>query len=352
MENQRHHQAIEGRKLEIAFANHSTFKGDISIAGLPDFQESFFDLVVNELITDKGEIETIPDYPFNRGKKMELPVELSKLGKVHFSGKFTGFLNDFVAYGNANTAIGYVSSDINLKIDSVADKSSFSGHLSATSFDVGTLIDNKALLGKTTFKSNVSGRGFAFDKLKAQMEGEISSLELNGYNYKNIIVNGQFAKRLFNGSLKVEEENLGLDFKGTIDLSHKIPVYDFTTEIKNAYLAKLKLIKRDTTAVLSTKADIRITGKDFDDLTGYIKIKGTRYIEYNDTIKVDSISFVSYSEGSQKISNLRSDIIDLDSKGTFKRTTMASDIGELFSTYIPTLAATKSTNKNNLAITF
>lgn len=343
---------LRGRKLEIAFADHSYFKGDISIAGLPNFEESFFDLVVEELVTDKNEIESIPSFPFTEGKRIALPSNLVTLGRVKISGKFTGFLNDFVAYGNASTALGYISSDINLKLDSVVDRSTYSGHLSALGFDVGVFTKNQNILGKTSFKAELSGRGFSLNAIKAQMDGTISSLDLNGYTYKNIDVDGQLSKKLFSGALNIAEENLGLDFKGTIDLSGKIPVYDFTTNITDAYLTKLNLINRDSTAKLTTSADIRMSGRDIDEMTGYIRIGKTEYREINDTITLDSISFTAYSEGDKKRSQFRSDIIDFDMFGTYKRSLLYSDISELIATFIPIIPVIKSSHQYNLDINY
>nr|HMT28684.1 translocation/assembly module TamB domain-containing protein [Bacteroidia bacterium] len=343
---------LRGRNLNIEFADHSRFKGDISIAGLPDFEESFFDLVVDELITDKKEIESIPEYPFTNGTRMKLPENLTTLGKINFTGKFTGFLNDFVAYGNMNTAIGFISSDLNLKIDSLIDRSTYSGHLSASNFDIGTFVNNTNLFGKTSFTSNISGIGFSLEKLKAKMQGDINLLEVNGYEYKNIIVDGQISKRLFNGSLVVNEENLGLDFKGTIDLSKKVPEYDFTAIIKDAYLAKLNLINRDTTSKLSTTVDISVSGKDIDELTGYIDLENTEYIEINDTISIDTISYTSYTEGSKKIAQLKSDIVDFNMKGTYRRTLLYKEINELLAAYIPILPVNKTSTVEFLDINY
>ncbi len=343
---------LRGRKMEIAFANHSHFKGDISIAGLPNFEESFFDLVVEELVTDKTEIESIPSFPFTLGKRISLPPNLITLGKVKISGKFTGFLNDFVAYGNASTAIGYISSDINLKIDSVVDRSSYSGHLSAIGFDVGVFTKSQNLLGKTSFKAELSGSGFSLNAIKAKMDGNISSLDFNGYTYNNIDVDGQLSKKLFNGALTIAEENLNLDFKGTIDLSGKIPIYDFTTKITDAYLTKLNLINRDSTAKLTTEADIRVTGRDIDELTGYIRLGKTEYREFNDTITLDSISFNAFVEGDRKRSKFRSDILDFDMFGTYKRSLLYSDIRELVAVFIPTIPVIKSTHPDILDINY
>ncbi len=343
---------IRGRDLDIRFCDHSRFRGDISIAGLPDFEESYFDLVIDELVTDKKEIESIRAYPFNQEAYTDLPEELAQLGKIRFSGKFTGFLNDFVAYGNASTALGYLSSDINLKLDPKPEKSAYSGHLSTSMFDIGTLTGNTEFLGKVAFKSDVKGSGLTIEKVNAKMNGVVEYIDLYGYTYRNIQLDATMAKKLFSGSLSVSEENLGLEFKGTIDLTHSIPVYDFVTDIPYARLSKLKLINRDTTALFATTAAINLKGKDLDEMTGYIRLGPTSYTEFNKNVLIDSLNFVSMATGSTKNASVRSDIFDFDLSGTYRRSTAIREMQHLLSEYLPLLKQTKKLPDDNMNMTF
>ncbi|MBL0070505.1 MAG: hypothetical protein IPP34_01055 [Bacteroidetes bacterium] len=48
------------------------------------------------------------------------------------------------------------------------------------------LSNNSKILGKTTFKTQVSGYGFSLTKANAKMDGNITSLFLNGYDYKTL----------------------------------------------------------------------------------------------------------------------------------------------------------------------
>lgn len=343
---------LRGRELEIHYADNTFFKGDISIAGLPDFEESFFDVLVDELISDKRDLETIPVFPFTQDKTLELPDNLSTLGTVKFSGKFTGFLNDFVAYGNLNTALGYLSSDLNFKLDPEVNRSSYSGHLSVMGFDIGTLTGNTSLLGRTTFKADLKGSGLNLDRVNAKMTGLISSLELYGYNYKNIELDGQIAKRLFNGTLSVEEENLSLAFKGAIDLTKKEPVYNFATEIRNAKLAKLKIINRDASSTLSTSASININGTDFNNLVGYINLTNTSYQEKEKNIKLDTIVFVSEKRNGRQYAKLNSDVIDFDIQGNYKRSSMLNAALELLASYTPLIPYQMSKTEDPLELSY
>ena len=343
---------LRGRELEIRYADNTYFKGDISIAGLPDFEESFFDVLVDDLISDKGDLETIPTFPFTDGKYLQLPDNIRSLGAMRFSGKFTGFLNDFVAYGNLNTDLGYLSSDLNFKLDPEVNRSSYSGHLSVMGFDIGSFTGNKKLLGKTTFKADLNGSGLTLERVNAKMTGLISSLELYGYNYKNIELDGKIAKRLFNGTLSVEEENLSLGFKGSIDLSSSEPVYQFSTEIRNAKLAKLKIIDRDTSSTLSTTASINISGTDFNNLSGFIDLRNTVYRENDKTLELDTIAFQSEKRNGLQFANLRSDVVDFDIQGNYKRSSMIEEALELLASYTPLIPYQKSKVKNPLELTY
>lgn len=328
---------LRGRNLDIHFGSQSGFKGDVSIAGLPRFEESFFDLVVDELVTNKSDVETIPLYPFDDGKTLDLPDNFSTLGNVRFNGKFTGFLNDFVAYGNLNTALGFISSDLNLKLDPEVQKSSYSGHLSTIGFDIGSLTSTSNILGRTTFKADIKGSGLTLDKLNARMDGLISNLELNQYNYKNITVNGQVSKQLFNGILNVSEENLGLGFEGTIDFTSKIPIYNFNTTISHAKLAKLNLIDRDSSSELNTSATINMRGTDIDNMQGFIHIGKTDYYENNKAISMNFLTFESSGSMGVQNAELKSDILDITMSGTYKRSTMYGDAMNVLASFVPLL---------------
>ena len=45
-------------------------------------------------------------------------------------------------------------------------------------------------------------------ELKEKIKGKVSSVELNGYNYKNIDVDGRIEKKLFDGHFSIDDPNL------------------------------------------------------------------------------------------------------------------------------------------------
>src|SRR6185436_736382 len=102
----------------------------------------YFDVQADLIASSVNDLQTVPMSPYSQGKRIEIPANLKGIGNFSLKGKFSGFYNDFVAYGNLNSGLGYVSSDINLKFNPKLKKEFYSGHLSATNLNLGKITSN------------------------------------------------------------------------------------------------------------------------------------------------------------------------------------------------------------------
>src|SRR5690606_37925534 len=132
------------------------------------------------------------------------------LGDIRFKGRFTGFIYDFVAYGDFYTRLGYVRTDLNMKLDG---KEAFSGNLEMKQFQLGKLLDIPEL-GKLSFSGKVEGNGFSLETMEVKVEADVSEFELAEYSYRNIRVNGLLKEEFFEGDMEVKDPNLELTFNG------------------------------------------------------------------------------------------------------------------------------------------
>ncbi|MGB4846204.1 MAG: hypothetical protein WBP16_17175, partial [Ferruginibacter sp.] len=88
--------------------------------------------------------------------------QLSSLGNIRFKGKFTGFIKDFVAYGNINTSVGNLNADVNMKLPD--DKiPTYSGKISSAGLNIGRLFNNNRL-GIVALDGKVKGSGFTLNE--------------------------------------------------------------------------------------------------------------------------------------------------------------------------------------------
>jgi TamB, inner membrane protein subunit of TAM complex len=333
---------LKGKNLEIIYTPKCYFKGDMAMNGLPDIEETFFDIMAKELVINKEDMETINMFPFTSGDKIQLPSNVSALGILKFKGKFTGFYTDFVAYGDATSALGFFSSDVNLKVGDGVNPAAYSGTLVTHKFDIGKLLRLDPEIGIISSKVKVKGYSLALNKLNTKLEGSVSELVVKGYNYSGITVNGEVSQKLFKGSLNVNDPNAELDFIGTIDYSKAKPVFDFTADLRKAKLTLLNLVKRDSSLNLSTTAELHFTGSKVDEMEGMVHFRNTDFKEFPRGISINNLLLrSSISEKFRKI-KLDSDFADADIAGDFQFTTIYKSAINVLSKYIPTIPANSS----------
>src|SRR6185437_4514580 len=254
---------LKAKDLLVTGGKATYIKGDFSLRGLPDWDNTFLELNFEEIATNKTDLDFL--YSNFTGKSnRHVPDIVSKFGNINFSGRFTGLQNDFVAYGTFKTKLGRFDSDINLKINK-AGVPSYSGKLDTYAFDLGSLLDEDAL-GRATLNANIKGRGDNLKNLSENLDAHISSVDFKGYSYQNVALNGSFNKKIVSAKVNIADKNIGLDLNGSIDLNPALPVYTFTASINKAQLRTLKLLS--DTITLSTKVTTNFSGNDLKNLTG------------------------------------------------------------------------------------
>jgi hypothetical protein len=334
---------FKARNLHIRMGELTALSGNLSMTGLPDIEETFIELKLDSLRTNQRDIETIPVPPFHEKRSIKLPEQFSKLGVIRLKGKYNGFMDDFVAYGSARTALGDVSSDINLKY-SKKGKVTYSGHIASESFHLGRLLDQEHMLGQISLNANIEGSGFSKKEANARVEGNIPVLELNKYTYRNLQVNGNIAEGLFSGKLKVSDPNINLDFDGSVNLNPSLPVFSFTARIDKARLKKLHFIDRDSSSMLSASVTARFSGNNPDNLEGTLSTSDLEYSEKGKLLFSKKTELSSVIINNQKIISLSSDMIQGLIQGNFRLGKLPASFQKVLSSHIANIPAPPAKN--------
>lgn len=344
--------SLNARDLKIAYGNVTALEGNIDMDGLPNFKETFLYLDLKRFSTRYSDLIAIPLPPFDSGKRLQLPKNISNLGRMDFKGSFTGFVNDFVAYGKLNTDIGQLQTDILLKQGETADKLAYSGTLKSVGFDLGKFFETEKL-GRVTLDASVTGHGLAKEDINAKLVGHIQSAELISYDYKNIEVNGTFAKSKFEGDLSIVEDNLDLVFQGAIDLSQQLPQFDFHSDINKANLYELNILRTRENATVSGVLDVNFIGDDIDNILGSIEIANATYQQEGDEkYAIKSFALDVSEVGEIKTLQLRSGIVDADFKGKFSFRNIPKAVNNLMRKHLPSYAGEFAVLKANEGLEF
>ncbi|HET8828151.1 MAG TPA: translocation/assembly module TamB domain-containing protein, partial [Pelobium sp.] len=332
---------LRAKDLLIKAGKTTYIKGDFEVKGLPDAKNAFLDLNFKQIYSNKADVDYIIER-LTGTKKNKLPVIISKFGNINFKGQFTGFFNDFIAYGDFKTKLGQIKSDVNMKINS-NKVPSYSGKIQAIDFNLGELIDEKSIK-RTSFVANVDGRGFELDKLTEKLDVKATYFEFNNYSYRNIDLNGNINKQVFDGELNINDKNIKLNFDGKANLNPRLPEFNFIAQIKNTNLHKLNFGK-DT---VSIDADINsnFKGNSLANIQGQFNIQDLRLTNTTKSVIVDSVELIAEGVGKDRLLALTSNIGDAQIKGEYDLNTLPSAFKTIVKKYIPSYNAVIVPSKN------
>ena len=317
---------LNAKKMLIKSGN-TFLDGNISLRGLPDINNTFIDFSANDLKTTFADITAIVPT-----LKTITKPQLSKLGNIQYKGNFTGFINDFVAFGTINTNLGVVTGDINMKLPDNKPPV-YLGKISTNGFKLGSFFNNDQL-GAISFNGKVNGRGFTEKDINANFDGFISKVGYAGYDYQNIDVKGDFGKKLFTGLVSINDPNLKLDsLRGTIDLSDTVPQFAFNASLEKADLKKLKFTMDDF--VLHGQFELNFRGSNIDNFLGTAKIYNAGLLHNEQPLSFDSLVVQSSIVNNQKYLTIHTNELDADLTGNFKVLELPNAFKIFLSKYYP-----------------
>ncbi|WP_243732287.1 translocation/assembly module TamB domain-containing protein [Pedobacter duraquae] len=323
---------LKAKKLLVKAGKATYIKGDFILKGLPNLNDTYMDLKIAMAGTNRKDLDDI--LSSTTGKKVKLiPPIIEKFGNINFNGSFTGFQNDFIAYGEFKTKIGRIVSDVNMKIDKKGVPS-YSGKVQAYDFNIGNLLDEQSL-GKVSATVSVQGVGTEIRTLKEKIDGKVDYIDFNDYRYRNALIKGTFDKRLFDGSLKVNDKNIQLVFDGSVNLNPKLPVFNFQASIKNAKLKALKLFKDSLKVDAEFKTNF--SGDNLNNIQGDLRIERIRLDNVKGIYNIDSVYLKAQGLGADRALTINSDVFDASIKGQYDLNTIPSYYKALAKTYIPSL---------------
>lgn len=322
---------LKGRKMLIEYQSRNKLDCDFDLSGVQSFRDAFIHIRVNNLTANAEDFSSMR---LPGQKYLKLPNVFYKLGSISFNGSFTGFLNDFVTYGNLGTEIGNLSTDISLRPE---EKNRFhiKGLIKGAGIDLGKLASSSDLLGRLSMEANVDGYATSSDKVSGSLTGKIDSIEVNRYIYRNISLKGIFTENTWDGSIKISDRNIKMDMLGLLDFSRDLPEFDFTLNLSDANLYKLNVDKTDTTSRISLLATANFRGNSIDNLFGEIRLLNSSLIKYGNKLDLYNFSLKAFNENNKPAISLQTDFLDADLKGYYEFGEMGYLVKRALASLIP-----------------
>jgi len=331
------------KHIEIKHGKAFYLNSDIEINGLPSIQDAFIYTEIKDLTVNKAEIQDL--IARITKKPVLIPKELNNLGMIKYKGNITGFLSNLVAYGTMKTNIGTISTDILLKLENNFKNLTYSGSLKTNNLQLNKLLNSDKIGG---ISMNIATKGTKFEgkPFKGSVTGNVKSLDLLAYNYKDIKLDGKYDGSGFDGSIRISDENIHADFKGVIDLTKKLPVFDFDLLVDNANLYALHLTEKYKGSSLSFTGKTNMTGKTGDDINGFVNFNNISFTNKNKTLNVDEIRFISRISDDYTNFLISSDFLSASFAGQFTYSKVPAIVNNILKNHLPALSENNSVKIN------
>ena len=268
-----------------------------------------------------------------------LPTQLSNLGQVNLVGN-VAYENFYVDVDvEATTALGFAKADVELWNVNQKNIASYKGDVALNSFDIGKFLANDNV-GIATLAATVDGKSFDPAHFNTILKANVSNFGFNGYNYKDVTIDGNLKWPAYTGVLVSKDVNALIDFNGTLDLSTDKVSVDFKADIAHLNMNALNIVK-DSLGVFKGNFELVGKGKNLESFEGSILADNASYSNARNTYTFDHVLVNSIFETDQirKITIESSDIVSGFIRGNFKynqlKPLLENTLGSLYKNYSP-----------------
>ncbi len=334
---------IEAKDILLTTAQHTVLEGDFAIKGLPDIDQTIFNIDLQKLQTTPKDVEVLVP-KFANKTHFDLPQELHRLEQVEFQGKFRGLYNDFLVDGLIKTPLGNLTTQSQIGIKKYV---SYKGKVKSELFEIGKFI-NKDVLGSSGLDMVFDGQGLMLKDLALNVKGTLANSQIKGYTYDKIELDTRIAQQMLEARGGVQDVNLQMGYNATIDWNDRIPNYLLDVDIGYAQLNRLKWLKQDSITLLHASINTNIVGNSLNNITGHFDADSIRFSTTKGEFQIDKVNFKA--EGSQENRALffYSDIADAKIYGNIDLNTLDAYFMSLAMRYAPAIdIPVKPYNKQN-----
>lgn len=324
-----------GRNISISTGLNTKLRTNFKITGLPNAETAIYDFPNLHVISGKKDLIMMA------GSSIPQSIELPE--NIDIKAVFKGKIKDFTSTIDLQSSFG--SGYLNAKIDKTEN---FIANVDIKSFDLGSLMKNKAMYGPVSMVAEVDGHGLDPKTMTAKIKANVSQLFLNQYNYHQLSVDGIMSGQEYKGRIKLNDENAVLDFNGLVNLNPNKEQYKFDLKVNGIDLQKLNFSQKDMRISFAASADLK--GGDFNNLNGKMGIgnmiiahEGKRYL-------LDSLLVASINQPRRSKINFSSALVGIKYSGTLSPVALPSILTQFVNSYFPITdekpakASTDSTN--------
>ena len=328
--------------MNLEFGRYSHFKGNIHLLNAMNLDSLKYELAAESIESNYTDLARMKSYPFDEGRKLQLPSNISTLGNIRFEGNARGDLNALDLYGKTITEIGTLTTAIHMSdFDSLV---SYSGQLQLDKFNLGIYYSDDQM-GVVSANIRLDGTGLELSKMDLNFEGEISELGLGQYVYTKMTSTGRFKNNFFKGKFEIADANAQAKFDGEIDFTQKQPLLNFELNINRFDLTAVGLLEDETPAVIAGEFNAHLKGLTLSEVEGEFVGANIVYLIDEKIRKLEYFTLDTEQEGTRSIT-LNSDVVFAKIEGNFNYDQLWPSLQDIIADAMPNLEYSSRPHKN------
>ncbi|GAA4799832.1 translocation/assembly module TamB domain-containing protein [Olivibacter ginsenosidimutans] len=330
---------FSGKQMLIKMGKATYFSGDVAVSGLPKIEQTIFTVNLTQFATNKGDAEPLLA-GFSGNTRFQLPDFLESLGHISYTGKLSGYYNDFKTDGVLKTSLGEVSEKLAMTLK---DDHTYDGSIQTSHFDLGSLLHQKQL-GSAAFQATINGQGFNLAEIIAQVKADIPYLYYDNHRYDHLQFDGKVLEKVITGNLSVNDPKLMSSLTGEVDLKNQQnPTYELFGVVNKADLYKMGLAK--DSVVVEGQINSNFRGNNLNNLVGNASITKVVLRKPNYSAAVDSMVLVAKGTDNDRTIAIESDILDATLNGEIDLNTFPAYFKSIAKRYLPSWDIDLNTGK-------
>ena len=333
--------SINATNLALYYNGERLVAGDVAVRGLPDWRHATLRANLRDFKVNAPMLQDfISDW---LDKPYHLPKEVWRLGDVHYRGLLSGDLSNLQWKGAFTTALGAITTDVTVQVDSLSPDIRFRGRIATRRFRLGRMLGNKEI-GNLTFTVLADG-ALRAEGLFAKVDAVIKEFCYRDYCYSDLKMKGRITRHSYEGTLEIDDENLNMRFDGLANLSYKDAEMDFRLALNRFCPGALNLSNKYTDSELRLQMRAHSVGLNPDSLTGYLTIDSLYFRNDSSRVNIDELELVMESERKKKLLRLVSDVMTMRIQGDYTYATLLTTFKKLGVKYLPNLFSDAQRNK-------
>lgn len=274
--------------------------------GLPDVKKTYLDLNIRKIYLTKSDILLV-------APKNSIPPTLNLPNIYHAKGYFKGSMSNFASNFALETDFG--GTKIYAKMKGQTGRENYSAVINLNNFNVGKLL-KQPKLGRVSAQAKVDGLGLEPKTLSANFSATIINATFQQYNYKNLAINGAYAKQILQLKASMPDSNVNFKLNSTINLAGKYPAVKADLNLIAVDLQKLNFSKTQLAFAGNVKANLSNASVDF--LNGDVFATGVQLAKDGKRYQVDTISIIAQSTATANRLLLKSEFLSAKLEGKYQ----------------------------------